>query len=286
MNTFDYPALKRGFNKSAKAYPKGADLFSEINQLFIERLSQIQVKPLRILDLGAGTGQLSRSLLKIFPQARIYCLDIAHERLSVAKGKRKWFRQQHYITGDMHTLPFASESFDLVVSNLTWYWADHFHQAIYEAKRVLKINGQLLFTTLGPDTLRELRASFASISNNPHINQFLDMHDVGDALLKAGLADPVMDTEHLTKNTPSVSALLHFLQGIGESNYHSMRSRNLLSKKHYLALCQHYEQFRINQSLPVTLEIVLGYAWRKQNLSDTLEKDDIVIPLSAIKKNN
>lgn len=282
MHAFDYKALKRGMNASAHAYPHRAKIFAEINQILLERLPQGHEEPIRILDLGAGTGQLSRELLKIFPKARIYCLDLAYERMVVAKGKRKWFRQQHYITGDMHALPFAAESFDLVISNLTWYWADHPHQAIYEAKRVLKMNGNLLFSTLGPDTLRELRSSFASVSTELHVNTFLDMHDLGDALLKAGFADPVMDSEHLAYEVKTLSELLHFLQSIGESNYHSLRSRTLLGKTRYQKMCENYEGFRSAAGLPVSVEVVFGYAWRKAEAERS--ENEISVPLSSLKR--
>lgn len=284
MHAFDYAAQKRGLNKTAKDYPERAEVFRDINAMLIERLQLLKLAPTRILDLGAGTGQLSRELLKIYPKARVYCLDLAEERLKVAYGKRKWFRQQHYVCGDMHTLPFSGESFDLVISNLTWHWADHLHQAIYEAKRVLKLNGQLLFTSFGPDTLRELRASFAAASENPHVHSFLDMHDVGDALLKAGLADPVMDSEHLSHRVPTIKMLLTFIQSIGESNYMDLRSRTVLGKKRFAAMQEYYEQFREDGKLPVSLEVVFGYAWRKQELSSQLENGDIAVPLSVLKR--
>ncbi len=283
MHAFDYAAQKRGLNKTAKDYPERAEVFRDINAMLIDRLKLLKLAPTRILDLGAGTGQLSREILKIYPKARIYCLDLAEERLKVARGKRKWFRQQHYVCGDMHTLPFAAESFDLVISKLTWHWADQLHQAIYEAKRVLKLNGQLLFTSFGPDTLRELRASFASVSENPHVHPFLDMHDVGDALLKAGLADPVMDSEHLSHRVPTIKMLLTFIQSIGESNYLDLRSRTLLGKKRFAAMREYYEQFREDGKLPVSLEVVFGYAWRKQELSSQLENGDIAVPVSSLR---
>lgn len=284
MQGFDYYALKKGLNKTAETYEHHSQMPRLIGEELLERLSLLKLQPERILDLGAGTGKLSRDLLKLYPKARIYCIDLSENRLRFAKGKRKWFRQQHYITADMHTLPFASESFDLVVSNLAWYWADHLHQAIYEAKRVLKINGTLMFSTLGPDTLRELRASFAIASNDPHINTFLDMHDVGDALLKAGFADPVMDVEYFTQTVKTLFHLFKQLKASGEINYQALRSRGLMGKKILNAVTQHYEQYRNGKTLPVTTEAVFGYAWRKEELATANEKGEIVIPISEIKR--
>lgn len=282
MQVFDYKALKKGFNKSAETYERHAKVANIVGEDLIERLRLLKLQPLRILDLGSGTGKLSRSLLKLYPGARIYCIDISENRLRFAKGHRKWFRQQHYINTDMHALPFASESFDLVVSNLAWYWADHLHQAIYEAKRVLKPTGVLMFSTVGPDTLRELRASFASISAEPHINTFFDMHDVGDALLKSGLADPVMDVEHFTHYVKKVEDLFQQLRDSGEMNYQALRSRGLMGRNILEKVKVYYEQFREKKKLPVTAEIVFGYAWRKEENSFQLENGDIAIPVKKI----
>lgn len=284
MQGFDYNALKRGFNKTAETYERHAKTAREVGEYLIERLRPLNLQPERILDLGAGTGKLSRDLLKLYPKARIYCIDLSENRLRFAKGKRKWFRQQHYITADMHTLPFRAESFDLVISNLAWYWADHLHQAIYEAKRVLKVGGKLMFSTLGPDTLRELRESFASSSNEPHINTFLDMHDIGDALLKAGFADPVMDVEHFTHYAKSLNDLFKELRASGETNYQELRARGLMGKKSFEKVVAHYEQYRVDEKLPVTTEAVFGYAWRKQETSFELENGEIAVPISTIKK--
>ncbi len=282
MQGFDYQALKNGFNQTAKTYERHAKMARKIGNELISRLKTLNLKPLRILDIGSGTGKLSRELLALYPKARIYCIDIAEERLAVAKGHRKWFRQQHYITADMHALPFKAESFDLVVSNLTWYWADHLNQVIYEAKRVLKNNGTLMFSTLGPDTLRELRASFASISNEPYINTFLDMHDVGDALLKAGFADPVMDVEYMIHYTKQISELFQELKDSGEINYQTLRHRGMLGRKKLEAVINHYAQYRQPQGYPITTEVVFGYAWRKDEGAFHLENGEVAIPISAI----
>lgn len=285
MQGFDYKALKKGFNESAETYERQAKMVREIGGHLLQRIESLNLEPKRILDLGAGTGRLSRDLLKLYPKARIYCIDLSEKRLVFAKGKRKWFCKQHYITSDMHTLPFANESFDLVVSNLALHWSDHLHQAIYEAKRVLKIGGSLLFSTLGPDTLRELRASFASISPDPHINLFYDMHDIGDALLKSGLADPVMDIEYFTHFVKGVPELFKELKATGEINYQTLRARGMMGPKKLEKIVAHYEQYRSDKKrLPVTTEAVFGYAWRKEETPLQVVNGEIAIPISAIQK--
>ena len=284
MQIFDYEALKRGFNRTAKTYQTEAQLSELTGDALLQRLSELKITPERILDIGAGSGCLSRKLSKLYPKARIFSVDLAEKRLLVARGKRKWFRKQHFICADAHALPFKDKSFDLIVSNLCWYWMDHLNQAIYEAKRVLNTNGSLLFSTLGPDSLRELRASFQSASPNPHVNIFLDMHDLGDALLKAGFSDPVMDVEHICKTFKKLDQLFLMLKKTGELNYMKMRGRGLFGKTMLKTVRAHYESYKIEKTYPATFEIVYGYAWRKHTAPAAFNETEISVPIENIQR--
>lgn len=284
MQFFDYRALKKGFNKTAKSYETHAQVAHATGNNLIERLAGIKIKPKKILDLGSGTSLLSQRLAKRYPQAKIFNLDLAEQRLSLAKNKYQKATRQYFICADAHALPFKDQSFDLVISNLSWHWMDHLGQAIYEAKRVLKVNGTLLFTTLGPDTLRELRAAFIENSNNPHISHFFDMHDVGDALLKAGFADPVMDVEHLIIHFKRLNQLFNMLRKSGEMNYLKLRHRGLTSKKTFKQVKNYYNNFKNKNGYPATFEIIFGYAWRPRDPDTQMQNQEISIPLSKIKR--
>lgn len=284
MQFFDYKALKKGFNKTAKTYDQHAELALSIGNTLIERLRDIKIKPKRILDIGAGTSNLSQSLKKLYPRAQIFNLDLAEQRLKIAQKNNKKKPNNYFVCADAHALPFADQSFDLVVSNLTWHWMDHLGQAIYEAKRILKVDGTLLFTTFGPDTLRELRAAFMETSPNPHIGHFFDMHDIGDALLKAGFADPVMDVEYLFRHFKKLDNLFTMLKKTGERNYLKLRQRGLTPKKIFTKVKKRYQSFKQKNAYPATFEIVFGYAWRPEEKVSQNLNQEISIPLSTIKR--
>jgi malonyl-CoA O-methyltransferase len=284
MQFFDYRALKRGFNKTAKTYEAQAQLARSTNDALIERLQSIKLKPKKILDIGAGTGYLGKQLNKLYPKARIFNLDLAEQRLRLAKNKFKLNRAQYFVCADAHTLPFSDQSFDLVASNLCWHWLDHLGQAIYEARRVLKVGGTLLFTTLGPDTLRELGAAFYNTSTNPHLNRFFDMHDVGDALLKAGFADPVMDIEHASRSFKKTEDLFKMLRKTGEVNYLKLRHRGLTRKKVFTEVNNYYKNFKEEKAYPATFEIVFGYARRPEDVTNQLHNNEVSIPVAKIQR--
>ncbi len=284
MQNFDYRALKKGFNKTAKTYEANALLAKSVGEALIERLQGIKITPQRILDIGSGTGWLNKKLKKLYPKAKIVNVDLAEQRLRKTKLLRFGLNAPMLVCADAHALPFADKSFDLIISNLCWHWVDHLGQAIYEAKRVLNVGGTLLFSTLGPDTLRELSAAFYSASSNPHIIPFFDMHDVGDALLKAGFADPVMDVEPVRLHFKKVDKLFKMLRDTGEGNYLALRHRGFSSKKMFAQVKKHYENFKLEQGYPATFEIVFGYAWRAEDKSLLDKNNEINIPISKIKR--
>ncbi|MDF2939929.1 MAG: malonyl-[acyl-carrier protein] O-methyltransferase BioC [Gammaproteobacteria bacterium] len=278
MSQFDHQAMHRNFNRKIKALP----LSRETADQLLERLQLIKQQPKSILDLGCGTGDFTYRLSKLYPKAKVLGLDIAEQRLKYAKKQRPWFNKTRFMPGNIENLPFPDNSFDLIVSNLSLYWVKDLNQAFKEIQRVLKPEGVLLFSSLGPDTLLELRESLAQIDNKPHVNVFLDMHDVGDALLKAGLKDPVMDVETLTQQYSSLLDLLKELHEAGESNAHCERSKGLMGKQALQKLESYYEQYRSHfEKLPATFEVIYGHALGTEMLSK-LENGEVHIPLSKI----
>ncbi|MFI4955162.1 MAG: methyltransferase domain-containing protein, partial [Gammaproteobacteria bacterium] len=160
-------------------------------------------------------------------------------------------------------LPFADNSIDLIFSNLMFQWCDPLSLALQECYRVLREGGLLLFSTFGPDTLQELRYCWAQIDNYPHVNNFIDMHHIGDLLLKLQFNDPVMDLEYVTATYKNVTNIMRDLQNIGATNTHEERRKTLTGKNRLTQLAHHYQQFALSdQRLPVTYEIVYGHAWK------------------------
>ena len=104
---------------------------------------------------------------------------------------------------------------DLLWSNLALQWVNDPLNAFAEFRRVLAPGGLLMFSTFGPDTLKELREAYRGTDAHTHVNRFVDLHDLGDMLVQSGFADPVMDMEHLTLTYTDVRALMRDLKAIG-----------------------------------------------------------------------
>jgi malonyl-CoA O-methyltransferase len=178
-----------------------------------------------------------------------------------ARRHRRWRSRQRFACADAARLPLPDGSVDLIISSLTFQWCEDLVGVLKECRRVLKSGGLLLFSTLGPDTLKELRSAFASIDSAPHVNRFIDMHIVGDALIQAGFASPVLEREDLTVTYPDVLALMRDLKGIGARNNDDTRPRHLSGRDTLKKLTQAYERYRSNNALPATYELVFGHGW-------------------------
>jgi malonyl-CoA O-methyltransferase len=270
----DKAMARRAFEAAAESYDQAAVLQREIGGRLLERLDLMKIQPTRILDLGAGTGQCLPGLFTRFRNAEVVALDIAWSMLRHARKRGRWLRRPRCVCGDAERLPFADSHFDLVFSNLTLQWCTDLEAAFRELQRVLRPGGLLLFTTLGPDTLRELRDSWRSVDAYSHVNGFLDMHDVGDGLLKTRFSDPVMDVERLTLTYPDLWKLMRELKHIGAHNVTAGRARGLTGKAHMQRLVEAYERYRRDGVLPASYEVVHGHAWATS--------DEISVPLDRI----
>ena len=261
----DRNAMRLAFEKAASSYDAVAVLQQEVANRLVERMEFMSMKPRCILDAGSGTGFVSQLLAERFPKAKITALDLAFNMLKQAKSKRtfkqRWNKQFRYVNAEVESLPFADASVELIISGLTLQWCQDLPKVFKEFRRVLAPGGLLLFSSFGPDTLKELRQSWAEVDEVPHVNAFADMHDVGDALVQSGFADPVMDMEMLTVTYKDVKTVMRDLKQIGAHNVMQGRSHNITGKNKLQNMIKAYEQFRVEGLLPVSHEIVYGHAW-------------------------
>ena len=270
MNDFkiDKCAVRRAFNRAARDYDAAAVLQREVCNRMLERLDYIRQKPAHVLDAGSGTGWGTRQLAQRYPAAQVVALDIALGMLGVAREQSGWWRKlfasgnQAHVCADVEALPLAANSMELVWSNLTLQWCNDLPATFRGLKRVLKVGGLLMFSTFGPDTLKELRSAFHGVDDRTHVNRFIDMHDIGDMLAHSGFAEPVMDMEIITLTYNDMKAVMQDLRGIGAHNATAGRAQGMMGKAAWQALLGNYERYRRDGKLPATFEIIYGHAWK------------------------
>lgn len=270
MNEFeiDKLAVRRAFSRAATQYDAAAVLQREVCGRMLERLDLVKLQPARVLDAGCGTGWGTRQLSLRYPSAQVVALDIAYGMLQAARGDTGWWKKlfggakQNHLCADIEALPLAANSVELVWSNLAVQWVNDLPGALAELHRTLKVDGLLMFSTFGPDTLKELRAAFAHVDSHNHVSRFIDMHDIGDMLVGAGFAEPVMDMEMLTLTYEDMRAVMQDLKSIGAHNATAGRSNGLMGKAAWQQVMANYERFRRDGKLPATFEIVYGHAWK------------------------
>jgi malonyl-CoA O-methyltransferase len=264
----DKRQMRRAFERAAPGYDAAAALQREVCARMLERLSLVRIAPRAILDAGSGTGNALRGLSRRYPRARIIELDLSHSMLRVARDRQPWWRlllpgERSQVCGDIERLPLAPGSIDLVWSNLTLQWSTDLGRSLSECFRVLAPEGLLMFSSFGPDTLKELRLAFAHSDSGVHVNRFVDMHDVGDLLVHGGFSDPVMDAETFTLTYGEVADLMRELKALGAHNVNAGRTRGLSGRRLFSRLCEQYETFRREDGrLPATFEVVYGHAWK------------------------
>ncbi|MGC1460066.1 MAG: malonyl-ACP O-methyltransferase BioC [Steroidobacteraceae bacterium] len=257
----DRRAVRAAFDRASSTYDAAAVMQARVRAELLSRLDLIRLQPAVVVDLGCGTGLGTRSLKERYRAATVIGLDPAPGMLRETRRRSGWLRPLQRICADVYQLPFTDGAVDLMFSNLMLQWCDDLDGALREIRRVLAPGGFFAFTTFGPDTLRELRNAWAAADGGTHVSGFRDMHDIGDALTRVGLAEPVMDVERLTMVYRDVAAISRDLKVIGARNATAARTRGLTGKGRWRAMTEAYETQRQAGLLPATYEVVYGAAW-------------------------
>jgi malonyl-CoA O-methyltransferase len=257
----DRERLRAAFDRASAGYEAAAALQARVSSELLERLAAFDFSPRVVLDLGAGTGRATRELKRRYPRALVIALDLSPGMLREARRHQRPWRRFARVCADALALPLAEASVDLVFSSLVLQWCEPLGQALGEVRRVLKPSGFFAFSTFGPDTLKELRAAWARADGLVHVNRFLDMHDVGDAIARSGLAEPVLDVDRLELGYPDTLALMRDLKAIGAHNVTAGRPRTLVGKARLKRMTEAYEALRRGDALPATYEVIYGASW-------------------------
>lgn len=261
FKVFNQAQIRARFNRASATYDQFAAVQQEIGRRLDERFDWLKLTPRRILDLGAGTGQLTVAMRQRFPKAEVVSLDLAEALLARVPKQGRFWRRRAAVCADMHHLPFAAGSFDIVVSNFSVQWSQNLPQLFAEVARVLAAGGVFSFTTLGPNTLQECRWAWQAVDQASHVNRFTDVHEVGDALVSACLADPVIDQEQLTVHYSSANALLTELRAVGVGNALSDRRGGLTGRGAWAAFTAALAAQATADGVPLTYEVVYGLGW-------------------------
>jgi malonyl-CoA O-methyltransferase len=260
----DAAGARRRFDRAARTYAAATPLEAEIGQRMLARLDYVRVTPRRILDAGAGPAREADALLARYPGASLVALDASQAMLEAGRrrrGWRDWLRRaapRLPVAADFAHLPLAGGCIDLLWSNMALHWAVAQDAVLREFARVLAPNGLLMFSTLGPDTLKELRRAAGAAQ----VHSFVDMHDLGDVLVAAGFAAPVMDAEIITLTYADPEGLIADLRRSGQTSARAdrargLRGRSFLARLHAALLAQ-----ADGGRVAATFEVVYGHAWR------------------------
>jgi malonyl-CoA O-methyltransferase len=283
--TLDVQRVRDSFAGAAATYDASAVLQTQVRDELLARLDVLRMQPGIVLDLGAGTGQATIALKRRYPASRVVAVDLAHGMLLQARKRQTLLRRFDRVVGDAAALPLGSATIDMVFSSLMLQWCNDPDQVLRECRRVLRPGGVLHFTTLGPDTLVELRKSWqAADPGHAHVNRFIDMHDLGDALTRAGFAEPVLDVERYTLTYDDARGLMRDLKAIGAHNATAGRARGLTGKATLGRMLDAYEGFRRDGKLPATYEVVYAQAWCPTGPARTPRSSsgEVVIPIGKI----
>ncbi|MDZ7748033.1 MAG: methyltransferase domain-containing protein [Halofilum sp. (in: g-proteobacteria)] len=257
----DLSAVARARERAAATYDDGAGLQREVADELLERLAAVRVEPARIVDLGCATGYAARRLQRMYRAAQVIGVELAPAMAARVPGRWRPGRRPAGVCADPRRLPLADQSTDIVFSNLVLDRVPDVRALFAEVRRVLRPEGVLMFSTWGPDTLSELRAAWAEVDDAVHVHTFLDMHDIGDAVLAAGLTDPVMDVDRVRRGYDDVRALMRALKCVGAHNATAGRRRGLTPGGALRRVEAAYPHAGTASGIAATWEIAYGHAW-------------------------
>lgn len=255
--------VRRRFDHAAAGFENADFVHATAREGLLARLEPMQVDARVVVDAGAGIGAASSALARRFRGARIIAVDLSLEMLRRLRRRGGWLSAPPAVQSDACRLPFADGSVDIVFANLLLPWIDDPAEFFREAARVLRAEGLLLFSSLGPDSLLTLRRAWqkADGGGDGHVHRFLDMHDLGDAAIRSGLRDPVLDVDRLTVTYASANDLIRDLSAAGARNCLAGRRATLTGRRRFEAMRAALEVSASSAPIAIGLELVYGHCW-------------------------
>ena len=254
----DKREVASSFSRAATSYDAVAKLQRDVGTRLLAYLDPTAEAPAVVLDLGCGTGSFRPALQARCPGASYIGLDLAPGMVGYARAHGG--ADSSWLLGDAEALPLATDSVDLVFSSLAIQWCHRPEQVFAEIGRVLKPGGRCVFSTLGPDTLKELRQSWAAVDAHQHVNDFLPLDTLRAAAAMVPGLQLNMKTERHTMYYQRVGELLAELKGLGAHNMNRGRPAGLTTRGALQGMLQAYERWRCDDQLPASYEVFFGEA--------------------------
>jgi malonyl-CoA O-methyltransferase len=275
----DRRAARAAFDRAATTFGGASVVHDWSRQRLLERLDFLTVAPEIVADLGSATGQGAAALAARFSQARVIAVDTSMAMLRATAAVSDRGYQQ--LAADAERLPLAADSTDLVLANLLlpWCWPP----AVFaEVARVLSPTGLLVFATLGPDTLQEVRNAWSGVDDHIHVHAAFDMHDLGDMVAAAGLGDPVIDTDRVTLTYRDIDDLLHDLRACGSVNTAPGRRKSLTGPARWHTFGERLRAGTQGGRFAITIELIFGHAWGGQAPREEPLDREIAVPVAQV----
>ena len=251
--------IRRRFDDVADRFHEADFVHGVTREGLLQRIQPMTIDAATVVDLGSATGTAIPLLQKRFRGARVVAVDVSAAMLHIVRRQRTLLSKRRAVQADARSLPFADASIDVVFSNLMLPWVDNLDAVFAEVARVLRKDGLFAFSSLGPDSLLEIREAWQAVDEGLHVNRFPDMHDVGDALVRAGLRDPVLDVDKLSVSYRDPGVLFRDLTAAGARNSLSGRQRGLMGRHRFRRFIDTLFAPAGDRSL--TLELLYGHCW-------------------------
>ena len=251
--------VRKRFDRAAPHFAEADFVHGVTRDGLFDRLRPMSIDASTVVDLGCAAGAALPLLAKRFRRARIIAMDHSGAMLRLASRRRSLLSKRYAVQADARALPFADASIDVVFSNLLLPWAEPPDAVFTEVARVLRADGLFAFSALGPDSLQEIRRAWRTVDDGEHVSRFPDMHDVGDALVRAGLRDPVLDVDRLEVSYQDGEALFRDLTATGARNSLYQRQPGLMGRDRWRRFVD--TLFAAGTGCSLTLELVYGHCW-------------------------
>ena len=257
---FDKSLVEKSFALASSSYNQFTALQRTIGDQLLKQQGELSQINMKAVDIGAGTGYLTKKIIGLASVDEVYALDIATAMLQQTKTNVQALKPLELIAADAENLPLDAESVGAVYSNVAYQWCSQLEQAFAESRRVLQKNGCFALSTFGERTLMELKNAWTAADDAVHVNSFLDVETIRQYLINVGFIDVSVQSEDIVMYYDSPKQLMLDLKGMGAHNMNAGRNHGLTGISGYKRMLAAYENLRTEQGIPATFQAVYAYA--------------------------